>query len=162
MHKPFNAEGHEMSQIAATPAAPSFHWRCPHTWRRSAYNTMWCLIGCSIGDFGAILWFQTYSPDSPLMLVMVVAVVCGILTSIVLETIILLRSMALATAFRTAVGMSLVSMVAMEIAMNTTDFALAGGARLYLWTIPPALLAGFLTPWPYNYWRLKKYGEACH
>jgi len=24
------------------------------------------------------------------------------------------------------------------------------------------LVVGFLTPWPYNYWRLKKYGAACH
>jgi len=24
------------------------------------------------------------------------------------------------------------------------------------------LLAGFVTPWPYNYWRLKKFGVACH
>jgi hypothetical protein len=24
------------------------------------------------------------------------------------------------------------------------------------------LLAGFVTPLPYNYWRLKKYGVACH
>jgi hypothetical protein len=24
------------------------------------------------------------------------------------------------------------------------------------------LAVGFLTPWPYNYWRLKKFGIACH
>jgi len=24
------------------------------------------------------------------------------------------------------------------------------------------LTVGFLTPWPYNYWRLKKFNEACH
>jgi hypothetical protein len=24
------------------------------------------------------------------------------------------------------------------------------------------LIVGFLTPWPYNYWRLKKFGIACH
>jgi hypothetical protein len=24
------------------------------------------------------------------------------------------------------------------------------------------LIVGFLTPWPYNYWRLKKFNQACH
>jgi len=24
------------------------------------------------------------------------------------------------------------------------------------------LMVGFLTPWPYNYWRLKKFNQACH
>ena len=38
--------------------APRFHWKCKHTWRRSAKNTAWCLLGCSIGDFGTILYFQ--------------------------------------------------------------------------------------------------------
>jgi len=50
----------------------------------------------------------------------------------------------------------------MEAAMNIVDFVLTGGAKLTLWVIAPMLIAGFLTPWPYNYWRLKKYGVACH
>ena len=33
-------------------------WECNHTWKQSAYNTMWCLIGCSIGDMGTIYYFQ--------------------------------------------------------------------------------------------------------
>jgi hypothetical protein len=65
-------------------------------------------------------------------------------------------------ALKTALGMSLVSMLAMEIAMNTTDYLLVGKAALTWWSVIPSLLAGFLTPWPYNYWRLKKYGKACH
>jgi len=35
----------------------SFNWDCKHTWRRSAKNTGWCELGCSIGDFGTILFF---------------------------------------------------------------------------------------------------------
>ena len=35
-----------------------FHWHCYHTWRTSIKNTLWCLLGCSIGDFGTILFFQ--------------------------------------------------------------------------------------------------------
>lgn len=142
--------------------APKFHWKDGAVWHQSAINTFWCLLGCVIGDFGTIFWFQTYSPESPVMLVMSLAVINGILTSILLETILLSRQMMLSAAFKTAIGMSLVSMVSMEVAMNLVDFLLVGEARLVWWAIPPMLLAGFLTPWPYNYWRLKRYGKACH
>ena len=70
--------------------------------------------------------------------------------------------MAIRLAFKTAIGMSFISMVAMEFAMNLTDVLLTGGAVLTWWVIPFMLLAGFVTPLPYNYWRLKKYGLACH
>ena len=53
-------------------------------------------------------------------------------------------------------------MISMEIAMNVVDVALTGGAILRWDIIPLMLIAGFLTPLPYNYYRLKKYGIACH
>ena len=129
-----------------------------------AHNTKWCLIGCSIGDFGTIAAFQFVFTDSgwSTMMIMALAMFNGIMTSIALETFILSAQMALKEAFRVAVGMSLISMISMEAAMNLTDVFLTGGAKLTLWVIPPMLDAGFLTPWPYNYWRLKKYGVACH
>ena len=139
-----------------------FHWKDSTVWRQSAYNTMWCLLGCSIGDMGAIWAFQVYAPGSPAWLVMPVAMVCGILTSIVLETVILLKQMSWDQALKTAVGMSLISMFAMELAMNAVDFFLVGRAELVWWVIPPMLLAGFFVSWPYNYWRLKRWGRACH
>ena len=83
-------------------------------------------------------------------------------TSIILETIILSKQMILKLAFKTAVGMSLVSMISMEAAMNFTDYILTGGAILTWWVIPFMLLAGFITPLPYNYWRLKALGKGCH
>ncbi len=86
----------------------------------------------------------------------------GIMISIAPETFILLSQMPLYEAFRVAIGMSLISMISMEAAMNVTDFVLTGGAKLTWWVILPMLIAGFLTPWPYNYWRLKKFGVACH
>ena len=58
--------------------------------------------------------------------------------------------------------MSLISMISMEIAMNAVDWILIGEAKLTLWIIPLMLIAGFLTPWPYNYYRLKKYNISCH
>ena len=142
--------------------APGFHWRCKHTWRRSAKNTAWCLLGCSIGDFGTILYFQLTGIPWPTLYIMILAIINGIITSIILETIVLSRQMIISKAFKTAIGMSLISMVSMEIAMNAVDWIIMGGAKLVWWVIPIMLLAGFLTPWPYNYYRLKKYNIACH
>ena len=141
-----------------------FHWRDGSVWKQSAHNTKWCLLGCSIGDFGTIAAFQfifTESGWTPMM-IMALAMFNGILTSIALETIILSAQMALNEAFRVAIGMSLISMISMEAAMNAVDLVLTGGAKLTWWVIVPMLVAGFITPWPYNYWRLKKYGVACH
>jgi hypothetical protein len=144
-------------------SSETFHWSCKHTWFRSAKNTIWCLLGCSIGDFGTILFFQITKIPFPVLAIMVLAIINGIITSIILETIILLRqNFSLKLAFKTAVGMSLISMVSMEIAMNATDYFITGGAILTWWVVPIMLAAGFVTPWPYNYWRLKKFNEACH
>ena len=144
-------------------SSETFHWSCKHTWLRSAKNTFWCLLGCSIGDFGTILFFQLTKIPFPILAIMVLAIINGIITSIILETIILLRqNFSLKLAFKTAVGMSLISMVSMEIAMNATDYFLTGGAILTWWVVPIMLAVGFVTPWPYNYWRLKKFNEACH
>ena len=141
---------------------PRFHWKCKHTWRRSAKNTGWCLLGCSIGDFGTILYFQLTEIPWATLSIMILAIINGILTSIILETFVLLRQMNLKKAFRTAVGMSLISMLSMEIAMNSVDWILLGQAKIVWWVVPFMLLAGFITPWPYNYYRLKKYNIACH
>ena len=138
-------------------------WKCRHTWRRSAYNTMWCLIGCSIGDFGTILFFQYTAYSLPTLWIMILAIINGLATSIMLETSILMKGGAgFRAAFQTAIGMSFISMVSMEIAMNTMDVLMTGGARIVWWVVPIMLAAGFVTAWPYNYWRLKKWGQACH
>ena len=141
---------------------PRFHWKCKHTWRRSAKNTAWCLLGCSIGDFGTILFFQLSGIPWPTLNIMLLAIINGIITSIILETIVLSRQMLLSKAFRTAIGMSLISMVSMEISMNTVDWIIIGEAKLVWWIIPIMLFAGFVTPWPYNYYRLKKHNISCH
>ncbi|HIG12887.1 MAG TPA: DUF4396 domain-containing protein [Gammaproteobacteria bacterium] len=140
----------------------AFTWRCLHTWRQAAINTWWCLVGCSIGDFGTIWFFQWSGIEWPVMVIMSLAIVNGLLTSIALETIVLLRQMALASALRTACGMSMISMVSMEVAMNSVDVWVMGGATLSLSVLPLMLCAGFFVPFPYNYWRLKALGKACH
>ena len=141
----------------------NFNWSCNHTWKVSAKNTLWCLLGCSIGDFGTILFFQLTKIPFAVIGIMILAIINGLITSIILETIILIKQkFKFSEALKTALGMSFISMISMEIAMNLVDYILVGDARLTWWVIPFMLTAGFLTPWPYNYWRLKKFNEACH
>ena len=155
-----------MAGYVAEGELPEFDWGDRAVWKQSAHNTKWCLVGCSIGDFGTIAAFQFIPYFDALgwstMSIMLLAMFNGIMPSIALETFILSAQMALKEAFRVAIGMSLISMISMEAAMNIVDVVLTGGAKLTLWVIVPMLVAGFLTPWPYNYWRLKKYGVACH
>ena len=144
-------------------AVVNFHWKCQHTWKRSAKNTAWCLFGCAIGDFGTILFFQLTKIPFPVLWIMILAIVNGLITSVILETIILIRqNFNFSSALKTALGMSFLSMIGMEVAMNLTDYILTGGAMLNWWVVPIMLIVGFLTPWPYNYWKLKKFNQACH
>jgi len=141
----------------------SFNWSCRNTWKTSARNTAWCLLGCAIGDFGTILFFQITKIPFPVLLIMILAIINGLVTSIFLETFILIRqNLSFNKAFKTAIGMSFISMISMEVAMNFTDYFLTGGAILNWWVVPIMLAVGFVTPWPYNYWRLKKFGINCH
>ena len=138
-------------------------WSCSNTWKQSAKNTGWCLLGCSIGDFGTILFFQLTKIPFPVLAIMILAIINGLITSILLETLILIRqNLKFYNALKTALGMSFISMISMETTMNLTDYFLTGGAILNRWVVPLMLMVGFLTPWPYNYWRIKKYGINCH
>ena len=141
----------------------TFDWTCKHTWKKSAINTAWCLLGCSIGDFGTILFFQLTQIPFPILAIMILAIINGLVTSIILETYILIKqNFIFKDAFKTAMGMSFISMISMEIAMNFTDYFLTDGAILTWWVIPIMLFVGFITPLPYNYWRVKKFNIACH
>ena len=141
----------------------TFDWSCKNTWNQSAKNTAWCLLGCSIGDFGTIIFFQLTKIPFPILAIMILAIINGLITSIILETVILIRQkLKLRDAFKTALGMSFISMISMEITMNLTDYFLTGGAVITWWVVPIMLGVGFVTPWPYNYWRLKKFGINCH
>jgi len=146
---------------AATHISNGF-WNRTDVWRRASKNTAWCLLGCAIGDFGTIAFFQFAGIHWHTMAIMALAMTNGLLTSIALETFILSRQMKLVSAFRTAIGMSFMSMLAMEAVMNGIDVWLTGGAKLTWWVIPIMLTAGFLAPLPYNYWRLAATGKSCH
>ena len=137
-------------------------WKNVKLWAVSSKNTFFCLIGCSIGDLGTILFFQLNGIYWSTMFIMALAILNGLLTSIVFETFILSFQMALKEAFKLAMKMSFLSMLAMEVAMNTTDFLLLGGAKLNWEVLPLILMAGFITPLAYNYYQLKVHGKACH
>lgn len=98
------------------------------------------------------------------------SMVSGITASIILESILLRRGvdqLSWPMAVRTAMGMSMISMVAMEAAENIVDYHLTGGVVALgdpnFWMAAVlSIAAGYLVPLPYNYLRLKKYGKACH
>ena len=138
------------------------NWRCKHTWRRASNNTLWCLLGCSIGDFGTIFFFQSIEHTFSISFVMSLAILNGLITSTILETLILLKQMNFRSAINTAFGMSFISMIGMELSMNITDVVLTGGAMLTWWAVPIMLFVGFITPLPYNFYKLKKYNIGCH
>jgi len=160
-NKTSNGVAGTKTDMAFAGTITALNWRDGPIWKQASVNTLWCLLGCAIGDMGTIAFFQFTGIPWPTLAIMSLAIVNGLLTSIALETIILSRQMTINLAFKTAIGMSLISMVSMEVAMNTVDVLLTGGARLTLWVIPIMLLAGFLTPLPYNYWRLKALGKGC-
>src|SRR6056300_397347 len=131
-----------------TTAVANFNWKCKHTWKRSAHNTKWCLIGCAAGDMGTILFFQLTGFPWPTLAIMILAIINGLLTSIVLEIVILIRQQfTWKQALKTALGMSFISMISMKVAMNVTDVLLTGGAKLTWWVVPIMLFVGFITPW---------------
>ena len=139
------------------------NWNCRHTWRKSSKNTAWCLLGCSIGDFGTILFFQLSEIPFPVLGIMTLAIINGLITSIALETTVLIKQkFSFKNAIKTAFGMSFISMISMEVAMNLTDYLITGGAVLNWYVIPIMLVVGFITPLPYNYYKLKKYNISCH
>ncbi|MDP7659424.1 MAG: DUF4396 domain-containing protein, partial [Candidatus Thalassarchaeaceae archaeon] len=148
-----------------------FHWSDGSVWKQSANNTKWCLIGCSIGEFGTLAYYSYSGLTDDISLYSnswyffaILPLINGLATSVMLETFLLIKGqMDFRNALSTAFGMSFISMLMMEIAMEITDLLFTQGELgMNPIAIPFMLIVGFLTPWPYNYWRLKKYGMACH
>lgn len=144
-------------------------WNDNQVWKKASANTLNCLIGCSIGDFGMIIFLQMYYPNVGMSLQMILAIISGLITSITLETIILKikEKFLWFEALKLAFGMSFISMVGMEISMNITDFTITGGKAdfnniTYWIAILISMIVGFISPLPYNYYKLKKYNKSCH
>ncbi len=148
---------------------PNPFWLDNRIWFRASLNTLNCLIGCSIGDFAMILFLQNFYPATSMSAQMILATAAGLATSVSMETILLKtkEKFSWSLAVRTAFSMSFISMIAMELVMNATDFMITGGKAafgnpLYWTALVVAMLAGFLAPLPYNYYKLKKFNKACH
>ena len=144
-------------------------WGDRHVWRVASRNTLNCLIGCMMGDFAVLIYMQAYHPHAPMALTMGLAMLGGLMTSILFEACLLKwrEGFAWRPAFGTAFSMSFLSMLGMELAANTTDFMLTGGRvplndPFYWYALALSLGAGFLAPLPYNYWKFKQHGRACH
>ncbi len=155
------------------PAEPSVNstgfWSDRRVWGIASSNTLNCLIGCMIGDFAVLIYIQTYHPHTPMALTMGLAMLGGLITSVLFESCLLKwkEGFAWRTAFTTAFSMSFLSMIGMELAANATDFMLTGGRipvsdPFYWQALAISLGAGFLAPLPYNYWKFKRHGRACH
>jgi hypothetical protein len=156
--------------MPAMPAMPaSGFWNDILVWKKASYNTLNCLVGCSIGDFGMIIFLQAYFHHIGMAWMMLWAILAGLTTSILLESILLRikEKLSWVQSFQFAFRMSILSMVVMEIAMNVSDFLITGGkanfnSPTYWMAFGVAAVAGFLVPLPYNYFKLKKYNKSCH
>jgi hypothetical protein len=144
-------------------------WTDKPVWRVAARNTFNCLVGCMVGDLAVVIYMQAKHPGASMVFTMILAMAAGLVTSILFETLILkLREgFKWGAAFTTAFSMSFLSMLAMEFAANATDFMLTGGRvplsdPFYWIALALAVGAGFLLPLPYNYWKFKRHGAACH
>jgi len=99
----------------------SINWTCLKTWKESAYNTLWCLVGCSIGDFGTIFYFQSIDHSLSIYLVMILAIFNGLITSVLLETFILIKKMKFIDALKTALGMTNYQRLTRDLYINKKD-----------------------------------------
>ncbi|GAA5798112.1 hypothetical protein HPULCUR_003512 [Helicostylum pulchrum] len=164
-----NSSTCQKSKEDKTPIISTKFWSDPVTWQRTRINTLRCLLGCTVGDFSTMWYLQLNHPDLSPIITTAAAMTAGISTSLALETVLLRRSMKVPypAAFKTAMGMSFVSMLVMELSENMMDWHLMGGQVLFhdpkFW-IAAAVSAGvgFVVPLPYNYWRLRALGKSCH
>ena len=146
----------------------TFHWRDSDKWKTAAFNTTFCLLGCSLGEFGTLAVYGAFDlqrvPTAWYVLLCILPVLNGLLTSVLFETTLLVRQgLSLRASVHTAIGMSFISMVIMEAGMEGVDMLATRGQLGVKWEfVPFALLIGYLAPLPYNYYRLKKLGKACH
>lgn len=161
--------GPHAQAIHINPAYPDPFWLSGNIWRSASLNTLNCLIGCSFGDFAMVVFLQRYYPGTSMTAQMILATLAGLITSVSMETVLLKvkENFSWRLALHTALSMSFISMVAMELVMNATDFMITGGKAAFgnpmYWTaLLVAMVAGFLAPLPYNYYKLKKFNKACH
>ncbi len=160
---------HSNGTVLVNPFNHDPFWLDTSIWKNASLNTLNCLVGCSIGDFAMVVFLQKFYPATSMTAQMILATTAGLITSVSMETVLLKTKEKFdwSLALRTALSMSFISMIAMELVMNATDFMITGGKAafgnpLYWTALIVAMVAGFLAPLPYNYYKLKKFNKACH
>ena len=124
---------------------------------------MWCLIGCAAGDMGTVFVFQNIDHSLSVAFVFMLAMMqrpdCQHLSGD-------FYSVFVAHGIFTALCGRRWDELYLHVGDGDDDepCRLLGDRRCALNFAERAVDvdAGFLTPLPYNYWRLKKYGKACH
>lgn len=130
--------------------------------------TLHCLTGCAIGEFAGLAIGVSLGLGP--WVTMTLATVLGFISGYALGLLPLVRQgLGWLQAFRTIWLGETISIAAMEIAMNFTDYHVGGVQALSLlspifWLgYATALPAGFFVAWPVNYWLLKRnVKQACH
>jgi hypothetical protein len=136
--------------------------------RLAAQATLHCLTGCVIGEtiglaLGAELQLGT---TAIVTLATVLSYVSGFTLGLV--PIMRERHTSLWTAFKTIWVGEAVSIAAMEVAMNLSDYLMGSmGAKtmlswLWLRGLLVAVPVAFLAAWPVNFWLLKRELKRCH
>ncbi|MFB4203433.1 hypothetical protein KBTX_01822 [wastewater metagenome] len=136
--------------------------------RTSVHATVHCLVGCSIGEFAGLSIGVALGLGTTLTLTL--AVVLSFIAGLNLAVQPLMREqgMSYLDGIRTIWLGETVSIAAMEVAMNVTDY-LVGGVQVGSLASPmfwagfvAALPVGFLAALPVNYWLIGRNLKHCH
>ncbi|KAG0228706.1 hypothetical protein BGW42_002031 [Actinomortierella wolfii] len=163
---------HKATVHSQLPTTSLAFWSDLSSWQVASVNTFRCLVGCTVGDFGMLFYLQSYHPSMAPTVAMGLAMASGITSSLTLETVLLRYSrktnLTWGQAFKTAMGMSMISMLTMEAVENAVDFHLMGWNNVdfsnpaFWQAMGLSAFAGWLAPLPWNYWNFKKRGKSCH
>lgn len=163
---------------AAAPAKASAHQHHQHhcaagsapvsRLRLTTAATLHCLSGCAIGEFIGLAIGVSLGLDP--WTTMALATASGFASGYTLGLLPLVRQgMRWSAAFATLWLGETISIAAMELAMNVTDYHVGGLTAASVFSLrfwagyAAALPAGFLVAWPVNYWLLRRQiKQPCH
>ncbi len=143
-------------------------WNDRKTWQKASANTLICLVCCAIGDFIMISYLRAFYPLSPMIVQMSLSIIAGLVSSIAIQIVIFVwrDQFSWNSAIKVALSMSMISMIAMQLVMITTDMAIMGASSyrdaVYWVAFFGGMLFAFAASVPYNYYQLKKYDKNCH
>lgn len=137
-------------------------------WRLAAQATLHCLTGCVIGEtIGLAIGVELQLGTAAIVtLATSLSYVSGFFLGLV--PVMRERGISLLSALKIIWVGEAVSIAAMELAMNFSDYAMGsmGAKTMFSWLWLRGLLvavpAGFLVAWPVNFWLLGRNLKNCH